>query len=387
MDYASGAEPNAGSVHDFGKRAARTLAFARGLVAKYLDSRSHEIIFTSSGTESNNLAIQGSVWVWYEESKNNKIDRKNIPHIIITNIEHSSVLETCRMLEKRNLAEISIVLVEQNGIVDAKKIKKAIKKNTALVSVMYANNEIGTIQPISEIAKEIRHFKKNLENNSIFPIFHTDAVQAVNYLDLNTQKLGVDLLSLSGAKIKDAGRVGVLFKKTNISLQNIFGGGDQEFSLRPGTENLPAINKFAKALQKVRNNKERESKKLFKLREYFILKLLKLSKSLFDSDDGVVLNGDVENSLPNIVSVTFGKIPSELLVIELSTNGVMVSSKSACKEKEKGGSYVIKAIHPELDQSIGAVRFSFGASTAKDEIDYVIKTLSKILLKLKKWYD
>ena len=299
------------------------------------------------------------------------------------------------MLKKRKLAEISIVSVEKNGIVDPKKIKKEIKKNTILVSVIYANNEIGTVQPICEITKEIRHYKKNLKrsdlknlersNFGVFPFFHTDAVQAVNYLDLNVEKLGVDLLSLSGSKIEGAGRVGILYKKKSVPLMAIFGGGDQELGLRPGTENLPEILKFSYALKSVKMIKEKEIKRLRSLQNYFIEKLLKMSRSNLDIK--MVINGDLKSRLPNNINITFSKIPSDLLVIELSAKGIMVSSKSACKSLRKEGSYVIQAIRPKSDIEIGGVRFSLGRQTTKTDIDYTIKVLSEILLKLKKWYN
>jgi cysteine desulfurase len=368
LDYAASVSPNPSSIHSFGLEAKTKLQNARKKVAGVLGTRSEEIIFTSGGTESNNLAIQGVIWAWRG---------KGLPHIITTNIEHPSVLETCKLLEKRKLAEISILSVEKNGRVDPKKIKKAIKKNTALVSIMYANNEIGAIQPIREIAKEIRHFKKTAR--TIFPIFHTDAVQAANYLDLNVAKLGVDLLSLSGSKIKGAGRVGVLYKRKSIPLVKVFGGGDQENGLRPGTENLPEILKFSLALESAQKIKEKEIKRLTKLRDYF---LEQLSKMPFD----IEFNGDLQNRLPNNVNITISKIPSDLLVVELSAKGIMASSKSACKSSRAEGSYVIKALRHETDSEIGGVRFSLGRDTTKSDIDYTIKSLSEILTKLKKWY-
>jgi len=393
MDYAASVLPNPSSIHILGVLEKRKLEKARQEVATILGTLPQNIIFNSGGTESNNLAIQGVVFAWHE----NNI--RKIPHIITTNIEHPSVLETCKLLQKRKLAEISIIPVEENGIVDPKKIRKEIKENTVLVSVMYANNEIGTIQPIREIAKEIRHYKKmrnsaefsrvlglgpdQLENSlnfssSTFPIFHTDAVQAVNYLDLNVEKLGVDLLSLSGTKIENSGRIGILFKKKNIQLVNIFGGGDQESGLRPGTENVIDIVKFSNALKVVEKNKEKENKRLIKLRNYFIEKLEKQS---------VILNGSLENRLPNNINITFPKIPSDLLVVELSERGIMTSSKSACKSSNSDGSYVVKAIHPEIGKDIGGLRFSMGKNTTKKEIDITLRALTEILKKLKKWYD
>lgn len=369
LDFAASVSPNPSSIHQFGVLAKKRLENARREVADVFSARAEEIIFTSGGTESNNLAIQGVVYRAREQNF--------LPHIVTTNIEHPSVLETCRMLVKRKLAEVSIVPVEASGIVDPKKIKKEIKKNTVLISVMYANNEIGTIQPIREIAKEIRHFKK-MGKSSFFLLFHTDAVQAANYLDLNVEKLGVDLLSLSGSKIEGAGRVGVLYKRKSVPLANIFGGGGQEIGLRPGTENLPEILKFSTALKSVWKNKEKENKRLIKLRDYFIKKLNNFS---------FVFNGDLQNRLPNNINVTFPKIPSDLLVIELSAKGIMASSKSACESSKAKGSYVIKAIHPEISSEIGGLRFSLGSKTTKKDIDCTIKALSEILRKLKKWYN
>ena len=365
--------PNPSSIHELGVITRRKLENARRHVAEVLFARPGEIIFTSGGTESNNLAIQGVVYA-----------ASFLPHIITTNIEHPSVLETFKLLEKRKLAQITIVPVEKNGIVDPRKIKKEIKKNTVLVSVMYANNEIGTIQPIKEIAKTVRYFRKSVKVKPSregltftgYPLFHTDAVQAANYLDLNVEKLGVDLLTLSGSKIPGAGRVGVLYKRKNTPLVNVFGGGDQEQGLRPGTENWPEILKFASALQAAQKIKNKEAKRLNKLRDYFITSLT--SKFL--------INGDLENRLPNNVSITFPNIPSDLLVLELSARGIMCSSKSACKSSRDEGSYVIAALRPNADPEVGALRFSLGKDTTKKDIDHTIKALVQILQKLKKWY-
>ena len=392
LDYAASVSANPSSVHVLGMLAKKKLENARKKIADILNVRSEEMIFTSGGTESNNLAIQGAIWGWLE--KNSK---KNLPHIITTNIEHPSVLETYQLLKRRGLTEITIVPVEANGIVNPKKIKKEIKKNTVLVSVMYANNEIGTIQPIKEIAKEIKHYRKKEQKS--FPYFHTDAVQGANYLDLNVERLGVDLLSLSGSKIEGAGRVGVLYKRKSVPLVNIFGGGDQEQGLRPGTENLEAIVKFSTALKSAQSVKEKETKRLAKLRDYFIAELLSIFShcalpglpggTLADKkfkEVPLIINGDLENRLPNNVNITFPKIPSDLLVIELSAKGIMASSKSACKSSRAEGSYVIKALRPDSDSEIGGVRFSLGKNTTKKDIDETVKALSLILQKLKKWY-
>ncbi len=389
LDYASGVSPNPSSIHTLGVSSKSKLENARKIVANSLEARPLEIIFTSGGTESNNLAIQGIVGE-RTDLKNSKrsVLKETIPHIITTNIEHASVLETFKMLEKRKLAQMTIVPVEQNGIVDPKKIKKAIKKNTILISVMYANNEIGTIQPIKEIAKEIRHFKKmNRQDLLNFPFFHTDAVQAVNYLDINVEKLGVDLLSISGSKIEgaapkdgQAGRVGVLYKRKNVPLAPIFYGGDQESGLRPGTEHLSEIIKFVQAFEFSQKIKEKENKRLTKLRDYFIEKLLSLNFK-------IKLNGNLGKRLPNNINITIPNIPSDLLVIELSARGVMASAKSACKSGDGKGSHVIKAIDNSIKETDGSLRFSFGRATSKADIDYTLRTLSKILTKLKRWYN
>lgn len=370
LDYAASVSPNPSSIHAFGVNAKKKLERARAEVANILNARPPEIIFTSGGTESNNLAIQGAVL-----ARQGKI----LPHIITTNIEHASVLETFRLLAKRKLAKISIVPVEEDGIVNPKKIKKEIRKNTVLISVMYANNEIGTIQPIRQIAKEIRHYKKQNKINNLY--FHTDAVQAANYLDLNVEKLGVDLLTISGSKIEGAGRVGVLYKRKSVPLSPIFGGGNQEMELRPGTENLPDILKFSFALQSAQKIKEKEVKRLTKLRDYFFDQLKKESLA------SLIINGDLKNRLPNNINITVPNIPSDLLVIELSERGIMASAKSACKSGDGKASYVIQAIQKDAKDTDGSLRFSLGRQTTKKDIDYTIKALFEILTKLKKWYS
>lgn len=371
LDYASSIDPNPSSIHREGVEAKNQLENARTEVAEVLRAQPREIIFTSGGTESNNIAIQGIVFAW---------KGKGLPHIITTNIEHPSVLFTFKLMEKRKLAQISIVPVEENGIVDPKKIKKEIKKNTVLVSVMYANNEIGTIQPIREIAKEIRHFRKQkAEGKNFLPFFHTDAVQAANYLDLSVERLGVDLLSLSGSKIEGSGRVGALYKKNETPLERVFGGGDQEMGLRPGTENLPEILKFSHALKSTQKIKEKEAERLIKIRNYFLNKIVENFQ--------IILNGDLENRLPNNINITIPKIPSDLLVIELSAKGIMASAKSACKSLDAQASHVIEAIRQGKKGGNDSLRLTLGRGTSKKDIDAAILALSRILTKLKKWYS
>lgn len=369
MDHAAGAPwgaSNPGTIHEFGMKEKNKLENSRAVIAKILNARSAEIVFTSGSTESNNLAILGLTQNFKK------------PHIVTINIEHPSVLEVLKHLEETKKAEVTYVKVEKNGIVDVKKIKKALKPNTVLVSVMYANNEIGTIQPIAEIAKEIRHFNK-INLTRIF--FHTDATQAVNYLPINVLKLGVDMMSFNSAKIYGPKGIGVLYIKKNTPIKKIMFGGDQEMGLRPGTENVATAVDFASALQYNEKIKEKEEKRLTKLRDYFIALLLLLKEAI------PVINGDLENRLPNNINITFPKIPSDLLVVELSAKGIMVSSKSACHSSGKKDSYVINALRCGADSEIGGLRFSLGRDTTKKDIDYTIKTLSQILNKLEKWYN
>ena len=246
-----GANPNA--IHSLGVVARRLVEQAREFVAQSLSSHTDEIIFTGSGTESVALAIRGVV-------KN--YTGTHLPHIVTTSVEHSAVLENCRLLEKEGKANVTYLAIDERGIVNPRDVRDVLRPETVLVSVMYANNEIGTVQPIEEIAKEIRHFKKT--HTSSYPLFHTDACQAMNYLFTeNIEKLGVDLLSFNGSKIYGPKGVGVLFKKRSVTLAPLYAGGGQEFGLRSGTENVSAIVGIGHALLKAKRIKEKESKNSF----------------------------------------------------------------------------------------------------------------------------
>ncbi|MEK7569653.1 MAG: cysteine desulfurase family protein [Patescibacteria group bacterium] len=353
LDYASGTEPNPSAIHELGVGEKKKLEVARECIARVFRARASEIIFTSGGTESNNLAILG------------------MPrgHVVTTNIEHASVLEAAKQRGK-----VTFVPVEKNGIVDPRKIRDALRGDTVLVSVMYANNEIGTIQPIREIAKEIRHWNKN-HSKKIY--FHTDAVQAVNYLPINVEKLGVDLMSLNAAKIYGPKGVGALYVRQGTPLHPIMFGGNQEGKLRPGTENVAGAEALAEALEETERIKEREIKRLTKLRDYFLHQLAR-----FD----FVVNGDLEARLPNNVNVSVTKIPSDLLVIELSARGIMVSGKSACKSGDEKASHVLRAIRGRVAESEGSLRFSLGRGTTKKDIERTVQVLAQIFAKLEKWY-
>lgn len=354
LDFASGVRPNAGAIHGLGLKARRKIEKARKTIADILSAGSDEIIFTGSGTEGNNLAILGT----------------QPRHIVTTNIEHPSVLEPAKMFNT------TYVPVESNGLVDPEKIKEAIRPDTVLVSVHYANNEIGTIQPIREIAKIIRAKRKQYGTSALY--FHIDACQAARYLPLNVEKLGVDLMTLSGTKISEPG-IGILYKKRGVELAPIMRGGDQELGLRPGTENAGLIARLAGSMEKIEKIKEREKERLLKLQKYFIGKLKKIPK--------VIINGDLIGRLPNNVNISVSGIESELLVLELDARGIFVSAKSACKSWEVGESYVIKALRPDSRAIEGSIRFSLGPATKKADIDYTLSSLKAIFEKLKKWYN
>lgn len=381
LDCASSAlsiSSNPGAIHELGVKEKNKLENARMTIANILNAHNNEIIFTSGATESNNLVILGLVQNLRQYFK--------LPHIVTTNIEHASVLEVCKHLEKTKQAEVTFVKVEESGIVNPEKIKKSLKKNTILVSVMYANNEIGTIQPIQKIAKEIRHWNKNRKKVFVPVFFHTDATQAVNYLPVSIPQLGVDMMSFNSAKIYGPKGVGVLYVKKNTPISPIMFGGDQEFGLRPGTENVVLAVGFAKALEITEKIKDEEVKRLTKLQNYFLDKIFKNTTNSAIAKSLVILNGDRENRLPNNINITIPNIPSDLLVIELSAKGIMTSSKSACKAGDGKASYVIKAINQNIKETDGSIRFSLGRQTTKSDIDYTIKSLSEILTKLKKWY-
>jgi cysteine desulfurase len=367
--FLAGNYANPSALHKDGIKARAAINEAREKAARVLGCQKEEIIFTSGGTEANNLAIMGVI---LEHTLSPAL------HIVTTNIEHPSVLEVCRHLEKNKMAEVAYVPVEANGIVDPKKIKEAMRRNTALVSVAYANSEIGTIQPIMEIAKEIRHFRKM--NNSRFPLFHTDAAQAMNYLPAKADKLGVDLMSFNASKIYGPKGSGALFKKRNANISPVMFGGDQEFRLRPGTENVAGIVGLSCALDIAEKMKEKESKRLSGLRDYFISGIKKQFK-------GVIINGDEAMRLPNNVNISVPGIESDLLVIELDARGIAVSAKTACESDDPEESYVIKAIRPGWGGEEGSVRFSLGRGTSKADIDYALAALGDILAKLKKWYS
>ena len=374
---------NPSAIYESGVKVRNIIEESRSIIAKLINAHSDEVIFTGSGTESDALAILGVIMNYELRIKKEKKEYK-IPHIVTTKIEHPAVLLNCKMLEERGEAEVTYVGVDKNGIVNLEELEESLKENTVLVSVMYANNEIGTIEPIEEIAKIIRRFRKLNKDSEI--LFHTDACQAMNYLSTrNIEKLGVDLLTFNSSKIYGPKGVGVLYKKRNVLLAPLYNGGGQEFGLRSGTESVSLISGIANALLITNKIKQKESERLTKIRDYGIKKLLSLSGV---SGYKIVLNGDKEKRLPNNINISITGISSELLVIELSARGIFVSEKCACKSSDENASYVIKAIRkicPKDGSEEGSLRISLGRCNKIGDMDVLYKELKNILEKYKKW--
>ena len=366
--YSSTKYANPSSLYREGISAKKTLQDAHGTVADFLGAHSDEIILTSGGTESNNIAIIGTI---------EKLHAEGVPyndmHVLVSVIEHSSVRECANYLSSKDVV-VEVVEVASNGVIVFDDLKKKIRKNTIIVSIMTVNNELGTIQPIKEIAKTIRHARK--ENGSIYPLFHTDSAQAVLYEDLNVERLGVDLLTLDSSKAYGPRSIGALYVKRNTPITSIIHGGGQEKGMRSGTENIPSIMGFAKALSIAKTDRDTEKVRIAELRDYFIKEVLNVRK-------GIVINGmppisessNLPIFSPHIVNISIPRIDNEFFVLQLDVQGIACSTKSSCL-RDEDESYVLKAIGADSKIS---VRFSFGRWTKKKDIDTAIKAMKKVL--------
>ena len=377
LPYFSEKFGNPSSVHTFGQEAMQAIDSARNSVAKFLNSDISEIIFTSGATESNNLAIKGIIKKYYTNFGKNA----PIPHIITSSFEHHSVLNVCENLEKENLAEVSYLPVGENGIIDMGELKKVIKKNTILVSIMYVNNEIGTIQPIEEIGSFLAN-ENSVRKEDGFKkiIFHTDAVQAINYLDCDVEKLKVDLLSFSGHKIYGPKGVGVLYIKKGTPIQRIQDGGEQEYKLRAGTYNVSSIIGLGEAITQLANNNTnyaKQNKKIKELRDYLIDRVLKEVPSSY-------LNGTRDNRTPNNANFRFDDIEGEGLLLSLDMDGIYASTGSACSSGSLNPSHVLLAIGLKHEQAHSSLRLTLGKSTTKEELDFTIEKIKEIVSRLRK---
>lgn len=359
---------NAGSLHESGRKAKAAISEARKTIAQIINCKPEEIVFTGSGTESDNLAILGAA----------RANKDLGCHIITSNIEHHAVLHSCQQLEKEGF-KVSFLGVDKDGLLSPDSLRKTINDETILVSVMYVNNEIGTIQPIAEIGEIIKSVKADRERRKLKTpiIFHTDACQAAGYLDLNVKKLGVDLLTLNGSKIYGPKGTGVLYVKAGVKIEPLVFGGGQEDGKRSGTENTPGIVGLAKALRIARSIKNKESNREKKLRDYFIKEILKnVSK--------VVLNGHPEKRLPNNINISILDVEGEAMLLWLDKYGIFASTGSACDSQSLEPSHVILALGRPYEYANGNLRFTLGRSTTKKDLDYVLKVLPGIVKELRK---
>ena len=343
---------NASVMYSLGRNAKRAIKKAREQVAYALNADINEIYFTSCGSESDNLAIKGFAY----ENKN----RGN--HIITSKIEHHAVLDSCKSLEKEGF-NVTYLDVDKNGIVDIQELMNSITPKTILISIMYANNEIGTIEPIEEIGKIAK--QKNI-------IFHTDAVQAIGNAKIDVKKLNIDMLSLSGHKFYAPKGVGALYIRNGIKVRKLQDGGEQESNMRAGTENVAEIVGLGKAIELIYNEFDNYNLKLKELRDYFI-------NSVKKEFDEIKINGDMNKRLSGNANISFKGINGSELLFKLDNFGICASAGSACSTSNPEPSNVLTAIGLEKEYLDGTLRFSFGKDNTKEDVDYLISKLVEII--------
>ncbi|MCM3442016.1 cysteine desulfurase family protein [Metabacillus halosaccharovorans] len=346
---------NPSSIHSFGREARRTLDESRRSLANTIGAKPGEIIFTSGGTEADNLAIIGTVLA------NNQIGK----HIITTQVEHHAVLHACKYLEKQGY-EVTYLPVDQQGLISLNDVKKHVTNQTVLVSVMFGNNEVGTIQPIREIGEYLKDYPA---------FFHTDAVQAYGMESIDVQELGVDLLTVSAHKINGPKGVGFLYVKAGIKLQPALYGGEQELKRRAGTENVAGISGFSHAAKL--SIEEREQKK-----EQYIGFKKEMMRIFEDNNISFHLNGSL-NGLPHVLNLYFPKTHIESLLVNLDLAGIAASSGSACTAGSVDPSHVLVAMYgKESDRILSSIRFSFGLGTSMDDIQYAAQEIVKVIKRI-----
>ncbi|MCC5911499.1 MAG: cysteine desulfurase NifS [Clostridiaceae bacterium] len=347
---------NPSSIHSYGRESKKAIDVARDKVAKSLNAKSQEIYFTGGGSEADNWAIKGVAYAL--RNKGN--------HIITSKIEHHAVLHTCEYLEKEGF-EVTYLDVDDNGLIDLQELKAAIKDNTILITIMYANNEIGTIQPIKEIAQIAKE-------RSV--LSHTDAVQAYGNIEMDVEELGVDLLSISAHKVYGPKGIGALYVKKAVKLHPLVHGGAQERRRRAGTENIPAIVGFGKAAEIAYEDLQQHNKHLMKLRDQLISELM--VKIPYTK-----LNGHPTKRLPGNVNLSFEFIEGESLLLSLDMVGIAGSSGSACTSGSLDPSHVLMSIGLSHEIAHGSLRLTVGDFTTQEEIDYVIEKLPPIVDRLR----
>lgn len=370
LPYFSEKFGNPMSIHSFGQEAMEAVEKARRQLAEFLNADPSEIIFTSGATESNNFAIKGAIKKYNE----NGFCSRTAPHIIISSIEHHSVLDTCKFLEKSGRAEITYLPVNKDGIVEIEDIEKALRPNTILISIMYVNNEIGTVQPIEEIGELIRDYNSQLPDAASRILFHTDATQAVNYFSCDVKRLNSDMLSLSGHKIYGPKGIGALYIRKGTAIRRTQDGGDQEFRMRAGTHNVPGIVGLGKAIELI--SKNNDSEKIEELRDYCIEKVLERIPDSY-------LNGSKEKRSPNNINFRFDNVEGESLIMSLDMEGIAASTGSACSSGDLKPSYVLLSIGLKPEQAHGSLRLTLGKDTTKEEMDHVIDKLKEAVERLR----
>jgi cysteine desulfurase len=352
---------NPSSFHYFGRQAKTVIDQSRAKIAELLNASPEELFFTGCGTESDNIAIFGLLSAYGSKG-----------HIITTEIEHHAVLYSCRHLEKLGY-EVTYLGVDKDGVISVEDFKKAVKDNTVLVSIMHANNEVGSIQPIENVACEIGKINETRKNKIYF---HTDAVQTAGKICLDVKKLGVDMLAMSAHKFNGPKGIGVLYVKKGVKIFPIMFGGHHENGLRPGTENTASIVGFAKALEICNADMKENEKHIFHLRE-------KLKKGILETISEVIVNASGARAVSNILNISFNYIEGEALLLMLDMKGIAVSTGSACASGSSEPSHVLSSmcVNPVVAQ--GAVRFSFGHYNTEEDIDYVLEVLPKIVSDLR----
>ncbi|UUV19223.1 cysteine desulfurase [Fusobacteria bacterium ZRK30] len=347
---------NAHSMHSFGQEAGKALNSARETISNILKIEKSELIFTGTGVESNNLAIRGIARAY----------RRRGNHIITSAIEHPGAKNTCQDLEREGF-EVSYIPVDKNGVVIVEELKKAIRKETILVTLMHANNETGVVQPIEEISKITRE-------NKI--VFHTDAVQTVGKIPVYPKELGVDLMSFSGHKFNGPKGTAGLFVKNGIRLGKVITGGGQERKIRPGTTNLAGVVGMAKALELATTNMDEKIKEEEELRAFFETEMVTRVPE-------IKINGKEAVRLPGTSSVSFRHLEGESILLGLDYKGIAVSSGSACSSDDLQASHVLLAMGIEVVDAHGTIRFSLGKFNTREEIEYVIEEAPKVIEKLR----
>ena len=348
---------NPSSMYTLGRKSKMAITEARKQVAELINANPNEIIFTSGGSESDNIALKG-IAHRYKEKGN---------HIITSKIEHHAILNSCKALENEGF-KVTYLNVDKEGLVDINELEKSINENTILISIMTANNEIGTIQPIKEISKIAK--KHNI-------IFHTDAVQACGNIPVDVKEMGVDLLSMSGHKLYGPKGVGALYVKAGIELENLIDGGSQEKGRRAGTENVPGIVGLGKACKIAKQDLNSHIKYLKKLRDYYISEV---KRKIPDA----VLNGSAQNRLPGNANFSFKGMEENAILLKLDGVGISASSGSACSTGNPNASHVLTAIGLDETDAKSALRVTFGEDNTIEDIDYLVYNLEKIVEELRK---